>query len=28
VLDRVVVTCTEMQVRQVENACKHGRGRL
>ena len=27
-LDRVVVTCPEMQVGQVENACKHGRGRL
>jgi hypothetical protein len=28
VLDRVVGTCAEVQVGQVENACKHGRSRL
>ena len=27
-LDCIIVTCAEMQVGQVENACKHGRSRL
>src|SRR5262249_30238132 len=27
-LDCVVVTCAEVQIGQVENACKHGRRRL
>jgi hypothetical protein len=27
-LNRVVVTRAEMQVGEVENACRHGRGRL
>ena len=28
VLDRIVVACAEMQVGEVQNACKHGRSRL